>query len=227
MSQTPIRIAHDADFAPLAFLDQGESRGLVVELLTDVLARIGHTPEFVIVPLADHEAALRSGAADALAFKSIIPEFAEKYDQSAPLVTTGAAWFGPRDNDWAGSKPPAGGRVVTPGRGPLVGLLTRDPSDLVLSTVDSYAEALAAVVGGAADVAALNFDVGGYLARRDHPHTIAVPAEPFEAQPTAFCVLKGHNGDLLSAFNRALADALGEGIGERLERHWLDRSADE
>ncbi len=78
MSETPIRIAHDADFAPLAFFDGRASRGLVVELLTDVLARIGHAPDFVIVPLAGHEAALRSGAVDALAFKAIVPDFAEK-----------------------------------------------------------------------------------------------------------------------------------------------------
>ncbi len=226
MPEAPVRIAHDADFAPLAFVDGSASRGLVVELLTDVLARIGHAPEFVIVPLAGHEAALRSGAVDALAFKAVIPEFAEKYDQSAPMVTTGAAWFGPRDNNWGGTSPPAGARVVTPGSGPLVGLLTRDHSYLALSTVDSYAEALAAVAGGAADVAALNFHVGGYLARRDHPDALAVPGAPFESQPIAFCVLKGRNGDLLSAFNRALADALSEGIGERLERHWLGRPAD-
>ncbi len=136
MPETPVRIAHDADFAPLALFDGSASRGLVVELLT------------------------------------------------------------------------------------------HDHSNLALSTVDSYAEALDAVVGGAADVAALNFHVGGNLARRDHPDAIAVPGAPFESQPIAFCVLKGRNGDLLSAFDRALADALSEGIGERLERHWLGRPAD-
>lgn len=31
MSETPIRIAHDADFAPLAFVDGRASRSLVVE----------------------------------------------------------------------------------------------------------------------------------------------------------------------------------------------------
>ena len=226
MAATTIRIAHDADFAPLAFHDGRESRGLVVELLTDVLARIGRAPEFVIIPLAGHEAALRSSAVDALAFKALVPEFAEIYDQSAPVVVTGAAWFGPAGNDWAGSDPPAGACVVTPGRGPLVGLLRRDHSALSLSLVDIYAEALAAVACGAADVAALNFHVGGYLARRDHPDAIIVPSAPFEVQPTAFCVLKGDNGDLLSAFDSALAEALGEGVGERLERKWLGEPPD-
>ena len=197
MAPTPIRVAHDADYAPLAFHDGTASRGLVVELLVDVLARIGRAPEFVIIPLAGHEAALRSGAVDALAFKALIPEFAEIYDQSAPVVVTGAAWFGPRGNDWGGTVPPAGARVVAPGRGPLVGLLRRDHSELSLSLVDSNAEALAAVAGGAADAAALNFHVGGHLARRDHPETVIVPTAPFERQPTAFCVLKGHHGDLL------------------------------
>ena len=115
----------------------------------------------------------------------------------------------------------AGARVVTPGSGPLVGLLRRDHSDLALSLVDSYAEALAAVAAGTADVAALNFHVGGHLARRDYAETIIVPAAPFERQPTAFCVLKGHNADLLSVFDSALAEAKREGLGERLERQWL------
>ncbi len=102
-----------------------------------------------------------------------------------------------------------------------MGPLRRDHAELSLSLVDSNAEALAAVAGGAADAAALNFHVGGHLARRDHPETIIVPTAPFERQPTAFCVLKGHNGDLLRAFDSALAEAMREGIGERLERRWL------
>ena len=65
MAPTTIRIAHDADFAPLAFHDGRESRGLVVELLTDVLGRIGRAPEFMIIALAGHEAALRGGEVDA------------------------------------------------------------------------------------------------------------------------------------------------------------------
>ena len=73
----------------------------MIELLVDVLARIEHAPAFVVIPLAGHEAALRSGDVDSLAFKAVIPEFAEVYDQSAPVVITGAAWFGPRGNDGA------------------------------------------------------------------------------------------------------------------------------
>lgn len=226
MAATAIRIAHDADFAPLAFAEGGVSRGLVVELLTEILARIDHAPEFVVVPLAGHEAALRSGEVDAVAFKAVIAEFAEIYHQSAPVVITGAAWFARHDNDRVGSDPPAGARVVTPGRGPLVGSLTRDHSHLALSVVDSYAEALAAVAGGSADVAALNFHVGCYLARRDHAETISVPVAPFELLPIAFCVLKSQNKGLPRAFDSALAEVLGGGIGERLERRWLDGPAD-
>ena len=66
---------------------------------------------------------------------------------------------------------------------------------------DGIRQSTREAVNHPADVAAVNFHVGGHLARRDHAETIIVPSAPFERQPTAFCVLKGHHGDLLSAFD--------------------------
>ena len=45
-------------------------------------------------------------------------------------------------------------------------------------------------------------------------------------QPVAFAVLKGHHGELLRVFDPALAEALGDGIRDRLERRWLGGPAD-
>lgn len=219
-----LRIAHDADFPPLTFVDGAESRGMVIDFLKEIFDRIGHSPAFVAVPLADHEEALRRGAADAVAFKATVPEFIAIYDFSAPLLTIGGAWFRPVGD--TGTDLPAGARVVTPGRGPMLGVVRRDYSHFSLTAVESYAEALVAVADGAADAAALNFQIGGYLARRDHPESIAIPAAPFAPQPIGFCVLKGNNSELLSTFDRALEKTIGEGVRDRLGAHWLGEPGD-
>ncbi len=221
MTMIGVRIAHDGDFPPLTFVEGGRSRGLVIDLAVDVLARAGYEPDFVAVKLADHETALRAGTADAVAFKAMVPRFAATYDQSSPLLTTGAAWFAPARNGLPEGGPPDGARVVTPASGPLVDLLKHDYPRVDLATVGTYAEALGSVVDGAADIAALNFHIGAYLARRDYPEAFAIPAAPFDRQPIAFCVLKGQNGELLDAFDTALRQALADGLGRRLERQWL------
>ena len=226
MQEVTLRIAHDADFPPLTFVDGAESRRLVIDLLKEIPHRAGLSPVFVPIAHADHEEALRNGAADAIAFKGIVPEFTAVFDFSAPILISGGAWFRQKGDSANGPGLPEGARVVTPGRGPMLGVLQRNHPHLELAAVDSYADALAAVADGAANAAALNFHIGGYLSRRDHPDRIAVPSVPFAPQPIAFCVLKGQHQDLLSAFDRALETALGEGLRKRLETQWLGEAGD-
>ena len=54
--------------------------------------------------------------------------------------------------------------------------------------VETYAEALNAVIAGAADRAALNFHVGSTLAQRNHPGRFALP----ETQEYEYFFFKFH-----------------------------------
>ena len=199
---------------------------MLVDFLREIFRRLDISAAFVPVALADHEDALRRGTADAVAFKAIVPEFEAIYDFSAPLLISGGAWFRQNGVSAAEFDPPAGARIVTPGRGPMLGVVRRDYPHLVVSAVDSYADALAAVAAGEADAAALNFHIAGHLARRDYPETIAVPPAPFAPQPIAFCVLKNRHGDLLKAFDRALAQSIREGVREQIQTRWLGETHD-
>ena len=215
-----IRIGYEADFAPLTFLQEGEPRGLVIEILVHAFARTGHGTEFVSVPLPDQERSLQAGEIDAIAFKAAIPDRAGSLDFSIPLATSGGAWFS-KGGVSARERPVPGSRVATPGTGPLLAQLRRDHPDLVYPDVDTYAESLTAVVDGEADCAALNFHVGRFLASRDHPGRFTLPDAPFEPLALALAVEKNENGPMLGVLDAALAELRSDGTLEAFEARWI------
>ena len=221
MIGTTFVIGHEPDFAPLTFLDGDESRGLVIEILVEAFGRIGITTGFAPVALPGQEAALQAGTIDAVAFKAVIAERAGDYDFSVPMMTSGAAWFVLAQGAPAGSAPAAASRLATPGKGPLIAQLRREYPDAAFPDVDTYAEALRAVVDGDADRAALNFHVGRYLAGRDHPGRFEMPAAPFSKIPLAPAFAKGRHAEIRGRFDRALAEMQSGGVVDAIERRWI------
>ena len=221
MNETGLIIGHEPDFAPLTFIDGIESRGLVIEIVIEALGRIGVTPNFTSVPLSEHEAAVRTGKIDAVAFKAIIPEREREYDFSIPFTTSGAAWFVLPSCSLKGSQPAAGARLATPRKGPLIAQLRRDYPYAVILDVNSYSEALGAVVNGDADCAALNFHMGCYLANRDYSGQFELPDSSFLESPLGFAFAKGLHSEIRVKFNQAVEEMKSSGIVEAIERRWL------
>lgn len=218
----PIRIGYETDFAPLTFVRDGQPCGLVIEALTLAFSQTGHNVEFLAVPLPDQEKSLQAGKIDAVAFKAIIADRAGSLDFSAPITTSGGAWFF-ASNVSKAARPAPGARVATPGAGPLLAQLRREYPDLIYLDIDTYAESLAAVVDNSADCAALNFHVGRFLATRDHPGCFTLPDAPFGPLALALAVAKNAYRPMMRAFDAALArlkasDALGE-----IEARWIGR----
>ncbi|MGB0630936.1 MAG: substrate-binding periplasmic protein [Alphaproteobacteria bacterium] len=220
-----LKIGYEPDFAPLTFMAGAQAAGLVVDIVTDAVRRGGMEAAFVSVDLPDQDAALRSGDVDALAFKAIIAERAGSYDFSAPLTTSGAAWFAVDaarlrpDGD-----PVSGARVATPVRGPLSAQIRRDFPELSVINVDTYAAALTAVLENRADIAALNFHVGFYLAQRDHAGRFLIPTAPFQEMPLGLAVSAGKHAALLAAIDRGLAEMRRDGTIGEIETRWLAAS---
>jgi len=221
-AQQPLRIGHDAPFEPFGFVENGVSRGMLVEAVGEILKRAGRDCVFQGLALDAIEAALAAGRIDALAFKGISEERRAHMDFSAPLVITGGAAFA-RPGLAASADLAAynGMTVVTPERGPLAADIRRRFPQVKLITVASYDASLAAVLSGQADVAALNFQVGQRLINSTYPGRFSMPAEPYLRVPLAFAVAKGRNAELLAAFDRALAELKAEGAIDRLYARWL------
>lgn len=214
-----LRVGYEADFAPLTFSEDGKARGLIIESLIRVFDVVRCVAEFVPVALPDQEKAISAGTIDAIAFKAATPERAASYDFSKPISTSGAAWFA-FPGILSADRPSTGQRIATPRAGPLLAQLQREYSDLVYLDVATYAESLEAVVTGAADIAALNFHVGCYLANRDHPGRFNLPDVPFQKLLLALAVAKGTHASLLRDFDAALVELREDGSLEEIEKRW-------
>ena len=201
------RIGFDFPFQPFAYLEGGEPRGTLIDLVATVMGRAGLAFEWVPMTLDQTEPALYSNAVDALAFKGITPERASTMDFSAMLTISGAALFratGLRESDDPRDFP--GLRSATPRRGPLAAQFARDYPEVELVLVDSYESAFDALVKGEVQLAALNFQAGIQIANDLHPGRIGLPRAPYAPLPLAFAVAKGRNAALIAKFNAALLE---------------------
>ncbi|MBT3989815.1 MAG: amino acid ABC transporter substrate-binding protein [Rhodospirillaceae bacterium] len=220
-----IKIAVEPDFLPLTSLidhkASGQATGMIIEILEAVFADTDLVPEFVPVPLAQQLTALNAGDIDAIAFKAITPGHDRGCDFSLPIIKTGAAWFAPKGNPWTPDQATDRSRIATPGTGPLAASLrAKFPKLEILETV-SYDASLKAVVETQADVAALNFHIGCYLAERGYSQEIEIPAEPYEQLDAALAVNEGDPENILGDFNTALERVIASGLIPEIETKWL------
>jgi len=221
-AQQTLSIGHDAPFEPFGYVENGQSKGMLVEAVGEILKRAGRSFTFRGLALDAIEGALAAGSIDALAFKGVSPERKLHMDFSAPLIITGGAAFA-RPGLVAATDLAAynGMTVVTPERGPLAPDIRRRYPQIKLLSVASYDASLDAVLAGQADVAALNFQVGQRLINGKHPGKFTMPTAPYLEVPLAFAVAKGRHAELLAAFDRALAEARADGSLARLYARWL------
>jgi len=146
-----MRIAHDRDFPPFAAAEDGQSRGLAVDILRAAAARAGVEVEFLPVAFEQGQETLEDGRADAYFPLAITPERRGTLDFSDALVVTGGALYGR-----APSVPPesladlTGKIVVTPRTGPLAAFIEKNAPAAKLVVAKDYDDSLARLVRGEA-----------------------------------------------------------------------------
>jgi len=218
-----LRIGFDVPFEPFAFMENGEPRGMMIELLAAIFKHAALSFEWLPMSLAETEPALASGRVDALGFKGITAERHATMDFSAPLAISGGALF--RRPDLRVSDDPhdfPGHTIVTPGKGPLAAKLARDYPELKLLLVDSYADAFEALLKGDAQLAALNFHAAIAMVKARHPGRIGLPAAPYAPLPIALAVAKGRQPGLVAAVDRALKALAADGTLAANSKRWLE-----
>lgn len=216
-----IRIAYEPDFLPLTNRRNGGAEGLVIDILEQTFAHAELAIEFVPIALSNHMKVLGENDAEAIAFKAITPGHDRGCDFSDPMIKTGAAWFCPAANPWSVADAVERPRVATPATGPLVATIENNFPELTIIKVASYDDSLKAVTSHSADVAALNFHIGTFLARRGYQGEIDVPQHPFEELDAALAVATNDPHNILEPFNQALAIVHSEGITKKIEAQWL------
>lgn len=200
----PLRLGHDIDLAPFAAVEDGQSTGWLLAAAMRAFAQVGRAAQPVPLALGTFEAALKSGEIDAFVGVAVTEERRARLALSAPLVTTGGAWFRPTRR---------GGpirRAATPAGGPLVAVLRRHFPDVAVVETADYAGSLAATLAGEADAAALNLHAGRLLAVRAFDGAFELPLHPFLAIDLAIAVGRS-TAALLAPLDRAIAALKADG----------------
>jgi polar amino acid transport system substrate-binding protein len=215
------RFVYQSLFPPFAFTQEGKAEGIVIDILSAVLSRVGLEAVFFPSLMSEVETLLHSREADAIACHGITPDRQKTLDFSNPLVMTGAGFFVEsskpafmESEEWESKT------IVTPRTGPLIKYLQESFPKAKLILVQDYPESLQAVLNGKGDAAALNIHVGSHLARQLFPGRFTLPQKIFLEVSVGVAVLKGDQAFLLNQINEGLRHIRGDGTYQQILREW-------
>jgi len=186
-----VRIGYQVDFPPFMSGDE-QPVGLVIDALgpaVDAVHWAGAEVDWVSLPLRGQELALTEGKVDVLAGLGMTTSRATRLVFGKPVVRTGGALFAQRGAITVE-------RIVTPTSGPLREPATAAFPECELVDAEDYPDALAKVLAGKADAAALNLHVGRVLAEREHAGLFELPEELFVVVDLAPAFASAHDSDL-------------------------------
>lgn len=216
-----IRVAIDATYPPLAFLENGQPVGVDVDIAREIARRLGVTAEFVVMDWDGILAGLTSGRYDIiLSSMNITPARAQQVDfveygrLSQVFVTT-------RDRNIRTEEELAGQRVAvqtnTTSQQWVERLQQRGVAVRGIRSFPGATECFAAVKSGQADVIVIDEPVGRFFARRDD--TFVITGQALESEPIGIAINK-KDTDLTAAIARAFEDVRNSGTLKRISEHW-------
>jgi len=199
----PVRIGFNRAFRPFVWEADGKPAGPLADHVRTALAEAGMEAAFLPLTLPEMGTALAEGRVDMLLPAGIEAKRAEQMRFSPPIAMTGGAWFAAANGDWPAepalrASRGAGKTATSPAAGPLLAQLAGLYPELRLVAATDYGDALAQVIAGEVDAAALNLHVGRAQAAAEHPGRFALPEQPFLEIPLALAVAPDDPLGLLS-----------------------------
>jgi len=195
---------------------------MIIDILSQVLSRVGLKAIFVPSTLSQVVSLLHTGEADAIACHGINPDRQKIFEFSEPMVVTGAGFFVESPRPTLSELAECEGKtIVTPRTGPLTEYLQRSLPKTKFLLVQDYPESLRAVLNGEADAAALNIHVGSHLAGRLFPGRFTFPNKIFLEVPLGVAVLKGSPSFFLNPINEGLKHIREDGTYDQILKKWV------
>lgn len=178
-----LRLAFDPDFAPLTFLEKGQAAGRALDIVRRACARAEITVDFVVIPLTAQARVTCEGLAlrnlDGFACMALTSTRRTDFRFSVPYLPGRAGYFSRRGRQTIEPACLEHLSVATPRSGPLFPLLSRRPHGPRVVPTTGYRESLSCVWQGEADAAALNAEVGWFLAEELYPQGFTSVAASF------------------------------------------------
>lgn len=217
-----LRVAIDATYPPMEFLEGGQPVGFDVDLARELARRLGVTAEFIVMDWDGILAGLTSGRYDIIVSSmNITParqqqvDFIEYARMSQVFVTT-------RGRAIRTEQELAGQRVAvqtnTTSQRWVEQLQQRGVPIQAIHPFPGATECFAAVKSGQADVVVIDEPVGRFFARRDSAFVIT--GQALEPEPIGIAINK-EDPDLYEALARAFEEIQRGGELKRLSERWF------
>ncbi|WP_232293404.1 ABC transporter substrate-binding protein/permease [Stigmatella aurantiaca] len=217
-----LRVAIDATYPPMEFLENGQPVGFDVDLSRELARRLGVTAQFIVMDWDGILAGLTSGRYDIIVSSmNITPERLQQVDfieyarLSQVFVTT-------RGQSIRTEQELAGHRVAvqtnTTSQRWVERLQQRGVHVREIRPFPGATECFSAVKAGQADVIVIDEPVGLFFARRDD--AFVMTGKALDAEPIGIAIDK-KAPDLTAALTRALQDIRDSGEQKRLSERWF------
>ncbi|PTL78790.1 ABC transporter substrate-binding protein/permease [Vitiosangium sp. GDMCC 1.1324] len=217
-----LRVAIDATYPPMEFLENGQPVGFDVELAREIARRLGVTAQFIVMDWDGILAGLTSGRYDIiLSSMNITParqqqvDFVEYARLSQVFVTT-------RGRNIRTEQELAGHSVAvqtnTTSQRWVEQLQQRGIAVREIRAFPGATESFAALKSGQADVIVVDEPVGLYFAHEDD--TFVITGQALEPEPIGIAINK-QDADLTAAITQAFADIKASGELKRLSERWF------
>ncbi len=207
-SGTKYLIATDSKYAPFSFEEDGEYKGIDVEVLEAVAKEAGF--EYELKPM-DFNAiipALTSNQLDgAIAGMSITDERKEALDFSDGYFESGLSIVVDADNTDINGVDDLNGKIVAVKKGTAGenwALENQEKYNLELKHFEDSPAMFLAVQGGNADFALEDYPVIAYKIKVDSDNELKIAGEKVTTADYGFAVNKGQNTELLEKFQEGL-----------------------
>ncbi|WP_224248439.1 ABC transporter substrate-binding protein/permease [Hyalangium gracile] len=217
-----LRVAIDATYPPMEFLEGGQPVGFDVDLAREIARRLGVSAQFVVMDWDGILAGLTSGRYDIiLSSMNITParqqqvDFIEYARMSQVFVTT-------RGRTIRTEQELAGHRVAvqtnTTSQRFVEQLQQRGVAVQEIRPFPGATECFAAVKSGQADVIVIDEPVGRFFSRRDD--SFVITGQALEPEPIGIAINK-QDADLTAAIRQAFEDIRASGELKRLSERWF------
>jgi His/Glu/Gln/Arg/opine family amino acid ABC transporter permease subunit len=217
-----LRVAIDATYPPMEYLENGQLVGFDVDLAREIAKRLGVSAQFIVMDWDGILAGLTSGRYDIiLSSMNITPERTQQVDfveyarMSQVFVTT-------RGKSIRTEEALAGQRVAvqtnTTSQRWVEQLKRRGVAVSEIRPFPGATECFSAVKSGQADVIVIDEPVGLFFSHRDD--SFVITGQALEPEPIGIAINK-QDHDLTEAIARTFEEIKSDGTRKRLSEHWF------
>lgn len=209
----------DANFPPMSWVDNGEPRGLNVDIARAIARQMSRELKIELMNWNEAQVRVRNGEADGLLAMTYSPERAATFDFTVPTLSRVYAVFVRSGDVSIRGVNDLGGKRVGVTLGGLPRTVLADKGNINLVLVGSYPDAFDRLASGALDAVAADQWAASFAIQQRGVQNITIAGRPFASSPASLAVRQGD--PLLHEIDQAVRALHANGTLSRIEAQWM------